>query len=542
MNPVWTQHYGDIPTHIDTENTGTVIDLLENAVAEFGEKTAFHCLHTNLRYSEVDRLSRDFAAFLQTKLGLKKGARVALMTPNFLSYPVVSFGIIRAGLIQVNVNPLYTPRELAHQLNDSGCETIVIFAQATATLETIIEQTQIKHIIALGIDDLNRLQVPNPPVVESLRKQAYPLPMCLIQGAELPFEKPAITKDDLLFLQYTGGTTGFSKGAMLTHGNLTANVEMFEQWAKGHVIRGEELVMTALPLYHIFALMVNYLSYFKVGATNVLIPNPRDMEAFLREWSKWRVTAFTGVNTLYVGLMHTPGFAEQDFSELRVAMGGGAPVQQAISDRWQELTGKPIIEGYGLSETSPILTANPFSLTTARASIGLPLPSTDISIRNDAGNQVAIGEEGELCAKGPQVMQGYWQREDANAESFTLDGYFKTGDVAVMEEDGFFKIVDRKKDMILVSGFNVYPNEIEATLAQLDGVMEAACIGVSNERTGEAVKVFVVKSKPDLTEAAVTEHCKAQLSAYKVPKHIVFIDQLPKSTVGKILRRELREK
>jgi len=541
MKPIWTQHYGDIPTTIDAQKAGTVIDLFEDAVAEFGEKPAFHCLHTNLRYSEVDSLSRDFAAFLQNKLGLQKGARVALMTPNFLSYPVVSFGIIRAGLVQVNVNPMYTPRELAHQLNDSGCETIVIFAQATAALEAIIEQTQIKHIIALGIDDLNRLQVPNPPVVESLRSMAYPLPMCLLQGAEMDFTKPTITQSDLLFLQYTGGTTGLSKGAALTHGNLTANVEMFEQWTKGHIIKGEEVVMTALPLYHIFALMVNYLSYFKAGATNVLIPDPRDMPGFVREWSKWRVTAFTGVNTLYVGLMHTPGFSELDFSQLRVAMGGGAPVQQAISDRWQAITGKPIIEGYGLSETSPILTANPFSLTKAKASIGLPLPSTDISIRDDDGNEVAIGKEGELCAKGPQVMQGYWNQDQANAESFTDDGYFRTGDVATVDDEGYFKIVDRKKDMILVSGFNVYPNEIEAVLAELEDVMEAACIGVADDRTGEAVKVFVVKSNADLSAEQVTEHCSQQLAAYKVPKQVVFIEELPKSAVGKILRRELRD-
>lgn len=541
MDRIWQKHYGTIPAEVDATAQGTIVDLLENAVAEFGDKAAFHALYTNLRYSEIDRLSRDFAAYLQTKLSLAKGARVAVMMPNLLSFPVVSFGIIRAGLVQVNVNPLYSPRELAHQLNDAGCDTIVIFSMATATLEAIIDQTGIKNIISVGLDDLNGLQMANPPVVESLRARAVPLLRCLLEGKQMPFNKPVVTQDDLIFLQYTGGTTGLSKGAMLTHGNLASNVAMFVEWTKDHVVRGEEVVVTALPLYHIFALMVNFLSYFKIGATNVLIPNPRDMEAFVKEWSKWRVTAFTGVNTLFVGLMHTPGFASQDFSKLRVCMGGGAPVQNAVSARWKSITGQHITEGYGLSETSPILTANPLSLTEAIGSIGIPFPSTDISIRDDDGKEVAMGAAGELCAKGPQVMRGYWQNDTANAECFTPDGYFKTGDIATVDAEGYFRIVDRKKDMILVSGFNVFPNEIEDVIAHLDGVMESACVGVPDDKTGEAVKVFVVRSKDSVTEDDIIAHCRKELAAYKVPRQIVFKAELPKSTVGKILRRELRD-
>jgi len=540
MTRPWHQHYGTIPQHIDAEAAGTVIDIFDKAVAEYGDRVAFHCLFTNLRYSEVGRLSRDFAAYLQTRLGLKKGDRVAVMMPNLLSFPVVSFGILRAGLVQVNVNPLYTPRELAHQLNDSGAETIVIFSMATPVLAAVIAQTGVKNVITLGLDDLNGLQQPNPPVHESLRATSVPLIRVLLEGAQMPFDAPRIAQDDLIFLQYTGGTTGLSKGAMLTHGNLSTNVAMFAAWTDAHVVKGDEVVVTALPLYHIFALMVNFLSYFKAGATNVLIPNPRDMEGFVREWSKWRVTAFTGVNTLFAGLMHTPGFAQLDFSALRVCMGGGAPVQKAISNRWQGITGRPITEGYGLSETSPILTANLLDAPEATGCIGIPMPSTEISIRDDDGNAVAMGEAGELCAKGPQVMRGYWQNDEANAKSFTADGFFRTGDVAVQQPDGFFRIVDRKKDMILVSGFNVYPNEVEDVLAHLDGLVESAVVGVPDERSGEAVKAFVVTKRP-MTEDEVIAHCRANLAAYKVPRSVVFKDELPKSTVGKILRRELRD-
>ncbi|MDU8929122.1 AMP-binding protein [Alisedimentitalea sp. MJ-SS2] len=539
MEKTWLKKYGGIPHEINANTTGTVVDLLKETVATYGDRPAFNALHTNLSFNEVDHLSIAFAAWLQNSLGIKKGDRVALMMPNLLAFPVVSFGMIRAGAVQVNVNPLYTPRELKHQLNDSGAETIVLFSMATPILAEIIEDTPVKNVITLGLDDLCGLQQPSPPVHEALRGTSVPLPRALADGLQMEFTEPEITQDDLIFLQYTGGTTGLSKGAMLTHGNLTANIEQFTQWLGDELKPGEETIITALPLYHIMGLMVNFLTYFKAGAFNVFIPNPRDMPAFVAEWSKWRVSAFVGVNTLFVGLMMTPGFEKCDFGSLRLAMGGGAPVQKAVSDRWKAMTGLHITEGYGLSETSPVLTANLLSETDATATIGLPLPSTDISIRGDDGEEVARGEAGELCAKGPQVMQGYWNH--ANEDTFTEDGYFRTGDIATYEDDGYFRIVDRKKDMILVSGFNVFPNEIEDTLARMDGLVESACIGVPDDKTGEAVKVFCVRKDNSVTDADVVGFCRNELTAYKVPKQVVFVEELPKSTVGKILRRELRD-
>lgn len=539
MNKPWLEKYGDIPHTIDPGKTGTVVDLLKQTVATYGDKPAFHALHTNLSFNEVDRLSTAFAAWLQNSLGIKKGDRIALMMPNLLAFPVVSFGIIRAGAVQVNVNPLYTARELKHQLQDSGAETMVIFSMATPTLAEIIEDTPVKNVITLGLDDLCGLQQPSPPVHESLRATAVPLPRALAEGMKMEFTDPGVTQDDLIFLQYTGGTTGLSKGAMLTHGNMTANIEQFTLWLGDEIKPGQETIVTALPLYHIMGLMVNFLSYFRAGAFNVFIPNPRDMPAFVAEWSKWRVSAFVGVNTLFVGLMMTPGFEKCDFSALRLAMGGGAPVQKAVSDKWKAMTGLHITEGYGLSETSPVLTANLMSETDATATIGLPLPLTDISIRGEDGKEVARGEPGELCAKGPQVMQGYWNHD--NVGTFTEDGYFRTGDIATYEDDGYFRIVDRLKDMILVSGFNVFPNEIEDTLARMDGLVESACIGVADEKTGEAVKVFCVRKDDSTSEDDVIAFCRAELTAYKVPKQVVFVEELPKSTVGKILRRELRD-
>lgn len=539
MEKTWLEKYGDIPHEIDSRKTGTVVDLLNETVTKYGDKPAFHALYTNLSFNEVDRLSLAFAAWLQNSLGIKKGDRVALMMPNLLAFPVVSFGMIRAGAVQVNINPLYTARELKHQLIDSGAETIVIFSMATPTLAEIIGDTSVKNVITLGLDDLCGLQQPSPPVHEQLRGTAVPLPLALIEGLEMKFVEPEITQDDPLLLQYTGGTTGLSKGAVLTHGNLTANIEQFTLWFGDAIKPGKETIVTALPLYHIMGLMVNFLTYFKAGAFNVFIPNPRDMPAFVAEWSKWRVTAFVATNTLYVGLMMTPGFDKCDFSSLRLAMGGGAPVQKAVSDKWKALTGLHITEGYGLSETSPVLTANLRSETNATATIGLPFPSTDISIRDEDGNEVARGEPGELCAKGPQVMQGYWNH--ANEDTFTEDGYFRTGDIATYADDGYFRIVDRKKDMILVSGFNVFPNEIEDTLARMNCLVESACVGVADEKTGEAVKVFCVSRDDNVKEEDVINFCRAELTAYKVPKQVVFLDELPKSTVGKILRRELRD-
>lgn len=539
MERIWQKHYGNIPNEVTGE--GTVVDLLTNAVSAWGDKPAFNCLHTSITFNEVAALSRDMAAWLQNDGGIQKGDRVAVMMPNLLVHPIVSFGIIRAGGVQVNVNPLYTPRELAHQLNDSGAETIIIFNQVTPTLAAILKETKIKTVITTGLYDLCDLQAPNPPVHEAIAALAIKLPDVLLKGADQAFRAPEITPDDLIFLQYTGGTTGLSKGAMLSHGNLMANVAAFEAWVADVSRPGEEVIITALPLYHIFALMVNFLSYFKLGALSVLIPNPRDMPGFVAEWKKWRVTCFTGVNTLYNGLLHTPGFEECDFSGLTVTFGGGSPTQRAVSDRWKELTGLHISEGYGLSETAPIATANLVTAKEFTGTVGIPFPSTDIKILAEDDSELGLNEPGEICLKGPQVMSDYWGKEDEHDKHFTPDGYFRTGDIATVDDEGFVRIVDRKKDMVIVSGFNVFPNEIEDVLAAMPGLLESACIGVPDDKTGEAVKVFCVRKDNGVTTDDVIAYCRENLTAYKVPRQVVFLDELPKSTVGKILRRELRD-
>lgn len=540
MSKPWFDQYDPwVPHEIDADAYSNVVDMLLEAGERFADNVAFSSFKATKTYSEALSLSRDFAAYLQNELGIVKGDRVALMAPNMMAFPIAMLGILRAGAVQVNVNPMYTPRELEHQLNDADVETIVVFSGSTATLAEVVAATGIKNVIVAGLDDLINLGLPSPPTDPGIQNPIA-FTDAIAAGADMDFSKVDLNGDDLIYLQYTGGTTGLSKGAMLTHRNLVANIMQFESCAGEYIRLGEDVVITAIPMYHIFALMVNTLSYFKFGGTNVLITDPRDMPAFVEEWSKWKVTVFTGVNTLYNGLLHTPGFADLDFSSLGFSVGGGAAVQKAVSDKWKEVTGKHIREGYGLSETSPILTLNPFGSSGFKSSIGVPAPSTDISLRNEEGKEVLQGERGELCAKGPQVMKGYWRNEEATAEVMTDDGYFCTGDVAVMDETGYFRIVDRKKDMIIVSGFNVFPNEIEAEVAAMDGVLECACIGVPNEKTGEAAKVFVVKSDESLTKEAVRAHCKECLTGYKVPRHIVFIDELPKSTVGKILRRELR--
>jgi len=541
MNKPWFAQYDEwAPQEIDPDQHKSVVEMLLRAGERFADKVAYSNFGVTRTYAETMALSRNFAAYLQTELGLNKGDRVALMAPNMMAFPIAMFGILRAGGVQVNVNPMYTARELEHQLNDADVETIVVFSGSTGTLAEVIDNTNIKNVIVASLDDLLNLGLPSPPADERLQG-AIAFVDAIEEGADMAFEEVDINGDDLIYLQYTGGTTGVSKGAMLTHRNLVANIMQFESTAGDYVKPGEDVIITAIPMYHIFALMVNALSYFHFGGTNVLITDPRDMPAFVKEWSKWPVSVFTGVNTLFNGLLHTPGFADLDFSTLRISVGGGAAVQKAVSDKWKEVTGRHIKEGYGLSETSPILTLNPFAMKDFKGSIGVPAPSTDISLRNENGDVVEQGERGELCAKGPQVMKGYWRREDATAEAMTDDGYFCTGDIATMDETGFFRIVDRKKDMIIVSGFNVFPNEIEAEVAAMDAVLECACIGVPNEKSGEAVKLFVVKADEDLTVDDVRDHCRKQLTAYKVPRHIVFIEALPKSTVGKILRRELRD-
>jgi len=538
----WLAAYGEkISCEIDPDVHGSVLELLEAAMRRYADKPAFRCFGQTLTYTDTDRLSRNFAAYLQGKLGVKKGDRIAVMLPNIPAFPLAMIGIVRAGGVQVNVNPLYTPRELEHQLNDAGVETIVIFNGVSATLAEIIGKTGVKQIISVAPGDGIGAELPSP-TLDSRLTNAVAFSSALAAGAELDFKPVSLGGDDLLFLQYTGGTTGLSKGAALSHRNLVANTEQFKAFLSDALRPGEDVVVTALPLYHIFALMLNFISYYSTGAENWLVPNARDINSLVDIMRQARCTAFTGVNTLFGGLLMHPDITAVDFSRLRVSIGGGAAVLPTTSAKWKALTGQNIREGYGLSETSPILTLNPAdSAGGFSATVGLPLPSTDIKLLDDDNNEVRIGEPGEVCAKGPQVMRGYWQKPEANADAFTADGYFRTGDIGVFDAKGFLKIVDRKKDMIIVSGFNVFPNEVEAVAAACSGVAECACIGRPDEKTGEAVRLFVAKAPgASLTEADLIAHCRRQLSAYKVPKEVRFLDALPKSNVGKILRKDLR--
>jgi len=537
----WLATYGEkIPCEINPDAHASVLEMLEGAMQRFADKPAFRSFGHTLTYADTDRLSRTFAAFLQNKLGVNKGDRIAVMLPNIAAFPLAMLGIVRAGAVQVNVNPLYTPRELEHQLNDAGVETIVVFNGGSATLAEIVDKTGVKQVISVAPGEGIGAALPATPVDARL-ESVITFSDALVQGAQLPFKPVSLSGDDLLFLQYTGGTTGLSKGAALSHRNLVANTEQFKAFLGDTLRPGEEVVVTALPLYHIFALMVNFISYFSVGAENWLVANPRDMDSFVEILRQARCTAFTGVNTLFGGLVTHPKISEVDFSRLRVAIGGGAAVLPTTSAKWKALTGKDILEGYGLSETSPILTLNPPSANGFSASVGLPFPSTDIKLLDAKDREAAIGEPGEVCAKGPQVMRGYWQKPQVNADAFTGDGYFRTGDIGVFDAKGFLKIVDRKKDMIIVSGFNVFPNEVEAIAAACPGVAECACVGRPDDKTGEAVRLFVAKAPgATLSEADLIAHCRCQLAAYKVPKEVRFLDALPKSNVGKILRKDLR--
>ena len=550
MTKPWFKNYPENAAHdVDLNRYASLVDLFHQTTAKYQHQTAYSNFGAELTFEQTDELSRDFAAFLQTKLNIAKGERIALMCPNILCFPVAMWGIIRVGAVQVNVNPMYTARELEHQLNDAQVDTIIIFSPSTKMLADIIDNTDIKNVITVDLDDLVNKNLPCAAVDERLTN-TISFTDVLTEGKTLELTEPTLCQDDLLFLQYTGGTTGLSKGAMLSHGNLIANILQYQEFAKNHIHYGNDVVITAIPMYHIFALMANTLAYFTFGAKNVLVTNPRDMPSFVEVWKNTRATMFTGVNTLFNGLLHTPGFEQVDFSSLKLCIGGGAAVQQAVADKWQQVTGVRLHEGYGLSETSPILTLNFGNADNSEyiAGIGTPMPNTDISIRDDEGNIVEQGKSGELCAKGPQVMSGYWNNNEATKECMTTDGYFKTGDVALLDDKGFFHIVDRKKDMIIVSGFNVYPNEIEAEVAKMPGILESACIGVADDKTGEAVKLFVVIDKESdkgskdksITEQDVIDFCRQGLTAYKVPKQVVFIDEVPKSSVGKLLRRELR--
>ncbi len=540
MSKPWHKNYPEgVATEISTDKYTSMVQMFHQAVENYADNVAYINFGSKMTFKDVERYSRNFGAFLQRNMKMQKGDRVALMCPNSFPFVVSMWGIVRAGGVQVNVNPMYTPHELEHQLNDADVDTIIVFSGSTATLAEIIKNTSIKNVITVGLDDLIGKNLPSPEV-DSRLTDTYSFLDALKRGEDLEFVEPVLTRDDLIFLQYTGGTTGLSKGAMLSHNNLLANILQYEEIGKSRIDFGNDEVITAIPMYHIFALAMNTLAYFHFGARNVLITNPRDMKGFVETWSQQNPTFFTGVNTLFNGLLHTPGFSDIDFSSLKLTIGGGAPVQEAVSDKWREVTGKRLCEGYGLSETSPVLTLNLGYKGEYNPGIGIPVPSTDISLRDDDGNVVAEGESGELCAKGPQVMPGYWNNPEATSESMTDDGYFKTGDIAELDDTGHFHIVDRKKDMILVSGFNVYPNEVEAAVAKMEGILECACIGIEHPKSGEAVKLFVVKSNPDITEADIIAHCQNSLAGYKMPKKIVFIDEIPKSTVGKILRRELR--
>jgi long-chain acyl-CoA synthetase len=554
MERIWLKQYpAGVPADIDVTQYISLVELLEESFAKFSDRKAFICMDKSISYRDLDEMSLALGAYLQSK-GLQKGARVALMMPNVLQYPVSTAAVLRAGYAVVNVNPLYTPRELEHQLKDSGAEAIVVLENFATTVEQVLAKTAVKHVIVGSMGDMLGLKgVIVNLVVRRVKKMvpAYSIPGAVsfndavAAGRSMKFNKPKMAPDDVAFLQYTGGTTGVSKGATLLHRNILANVLQNDAWlqpaleAPPHV---EQLfIVCALPLYHIFALTACYLLAVRAGGVNLLIPNPRDMPGFIKELAKYQVNSFPAVNTLYNGLLHTQGFDRIDFSKLKMSNGGGMAVQRPVADAWKKLTGCSIAEGYGLSETSPTLTCNTATSSEFNGSIGVPVPSTYISIRDDDGNEVPLGQPGEICAKGPQVMSGYWNRPDETAKVMTSDGYFRTGDIGVMTPDGYTKIVDRKKDMILVSGFNVYPNEIEEVIASHSGVLECAVIGVADPRSGEAVKAFVVKKDPNLTAEDIIKFCGTQLTNYKVPKQIEFRTSLPKTNVGKILRRELRD-
>lgn len=552
MEKIWLKNYpAGVPAEVDVHEFRSLGDLFEQSVRKFGKSTAFVCMGKAITYAELDRLSAQFAAYLQCELGLPAGTRVALMMPNLLQYPVAMFGALRAGYTVVNVNPLYTARELEHQLKDSGAEVIVILENFAHTLQQVIQRLPLKHVVVTSLGAM--LGFPKSAivnfVVRRVKKMVPPWQLSgsvdfaavLRQGSRHTLKPVEVGHDDIAYLQYTGGTTGVAKGAVLTHGNIVANLQQAHAWIKPFLHEGEEVIITALPLYHIFSLTANCLTFFKIGATNVLITNPRDIPGFVKELAKYRFTAITGVNTLFNALLNNPDFAKLDFSALRISLGGGMSVQQAVAEKWKKVTGLPLIEAYGLTETSPAVTINPLDLPEFNHAIGLPVPSTEISIRDDEGVEQPVGMRGELCVRGPQVTRGYWNRPDDTARAFTADGFLRTGDIAVIDEQGFIRIVDRKKDMILVSGFNVYPNEVEDVIASHPGVMEVAAIGVPSEHSGEAVKVFVVRKDPALTEADLRAFCRESLTGYKVPHLIEFREELPKTNVGKILRRMLRE-
>ncbi|MCW8806660.1 MAG: AMP-binding protein [Rhodanobacter sp.] len=548
----WLDSYpSDVPEQIDVNQYASVPAVLEEAFTRFRDNPAFANFGQKLSYGQIDEMSRQFAGYLTGVLKLGKGDRIAIMMPNVLQYPVALFGALRAGLVVVNTNPMYTARELKHQLEDSGAQAIVVLDNFAATVQQIVAETHVQHIVTTGIGDL--LGFTKGALINFALKHvkkmipAFDLPQAvrfrdaLAKGALHELPAVMLTHDDIAFLQYTGGTTGVAKGAMLTHGNMVANMLQAGTWIGKNTKQGQEVIITALPLYHIFSLCANGLVFTRLGGLNWLITNPRDMPGFVKELKASGFTAITGVNTLFNGLLNTPGFAELDFSKLHLSLGGGMAVQRAVADRWKKVTGCTLAEAYGLTETSPAACINPLDLEQYNGSIGLPIPSTDVAIWSEEGQPLPAGEVGELMVRGPQVMRGYWQRPDETAKVLGSDGWLHTGDIAKMDENGYFYIVDRKKDMILVSGFNVYPNEVEDAVMQHPGVLEVAAVGVADEHSGEVVKLYVVRKDPNLGEDELRQFCRDNLTGYKRPKLIEFRSELPKSNVGKILRRELRD-
>ena len=552
MEKPWLDSYEKgVKAEIDETLYQSIPDVFRQSVEKFANQPAFQNMGKTLTYAEVGKLAEDFASYLQNVLKLPRGERVAIMLPNLLQYPIALFGILQAGLVAVNTNPLYTPRELEHQLKDSGATTIIVLENFANTLELVLPRTQIKHVIVASVGEMFGffkgslinfvLRKVKKMVPEYRISDTIPFQTALKEGAAHTFRPVSLTREDTALLQYTGGTTGVAKGAVLSHGNICANMLQAKEWIRNQLREGKETVIAALPFYHIFALTVNLMIFTNAGSKIILITNPRDMKGFIGELKKERISVFVGVNTLFNGMVNQPDFATVDFSDLRLTLGGGMATQKAVAEKWKDITGTPIVEAYGLTEASPGVCANPLNIPAYTGGIGLPIPSTEIELRDADGNEVAQGQPGEMWIRGPQVMKGYWNRPEETAKVLDARGFLATGDIAVMDEKGWFKLVDRKKDLIVVSGFNVYPNEVEDVAASHPKVLEAACIGVSSPKTGEALKLFIVKKDESLTAEELIAFCRTELTGYKVPKDIEFRDELPKSNVGKILRRELRK-
>ncbi|OGT45267.1 MAG: long-chain-fatty-acid--CoA ligase [Gammaproteobacteria bacterium RIFCSPHIGHO2_12_FULL_41_20] len=553
MEKIWLKSYPQgIPAEIDPDANPSIVGMLEESCQQFHDRPAFYNLGVTITYGQLDQYTRAFAAYLQQALQLQQGDRIAIMLPNVLQYPIAMFGALRAGLIVVNVNPLYTPDELVFQLQDSGAETILVLENFAHTVEKVLQRVTMKNVIVCRIGDFSLL--PKSWLIQFVLKYvqkkipAWHIPQVisfkkmLKQGARAQFQTVTVALKDIAFLQYTGGTTGLAKGAILTHRNIMANIAQAKAWIGSKMVMGEEIIITALPLYHIFSLLVDCLLFVKLGGFDVLITNPRDIPGMIKEMAKFKFTTITGVNTLFWGLLKNSQFSKLDFSALKLALGGGMAVQEVVAEKWQQVTGVTLLESYGLTEASPGVAVNPVNLTAYNGSIGLPFPSTDVAILDEDGHELAVNQEGELAIKGPQVMQGYWNQPKETQKAFTKEGWLLTGDIASIDEQGFLRILDRKKDMIIVSGFNVYPNEVEDVLVKLPGVREAAVTGVADEHSGEVVKAYIIRDNPHLTAKEVVRHCREHLTSYKVPKKVEFCHDLPKSNVGKILRRALRDR